>query len=116
VFRGPGVCTPGIGDSFRVKVPIRVKVPDGGWCHQPLVKDKGVAIARAILKDVPLLLLDEATSSVDTESEAAVQEALEHLMVGRTALVIAYRLSTVHNSDLIVVMKDGHIIEHGDHE
>ena len=75
-----------------------------------------VAIARAILKDAPILLLDEATSALDTESEAKVQEALEHLRKGRTAIVIAHRLSTVRNADQIAVIKDGQVVEVGSHE
>lgn len=75
-----------------------------------------VAIARAILKDAPILLLDEATSALDTESEAKVQEALEHLRKDRTALVIAHRLSTVRNADRIIVIKDGQVVETGTHD
>jgi len=74
-----------------------------------------VAIARALLKDAPLLLLDEATSALDTESEYAVQEALSRLMKGRTTLVIAHRLSTVHHADRIVVLDRGRIVESGNH-
>jgi ATP-binding cassette subfamily B protein len=74
-----------------------------------------LVIARAILKDSPILLLDEATSALDAESEAAVQEALEHLMEGRTSLVIAHRLSTVKTADRIVVMEGGEIVEIGTH-
>lgn len=74
-----------------------------------------IAIARAILKDAPILVLDEATSALDSESEALIQEALDNLMKGRTALVIAHRLSTVANLDRIIVMKDGKIIEEGTH-
>jgi len=74
-----------------------------------------IAIARAMLKDAPLLILDEATSSLDTESERHIQAALETLMMDRTTLVIAHRLSTVENADLILVMHEGRIAEVGKH-
>jgi ATP-binding cassette subfamily B protein len=75
-----------------------------------------VAIARALLKDPAILILDEATSALDAESEAAVQEALELLLQGRTTFVIAHRLSTVIHADKVVVLKDGSILETGRHE
>lgn len=74
-----------------------------------------LAIARALYKDAPILILDEATSALDTESERAVQDALERLMQNRTTLVIAHRLSTVHHANRIVVMEAGQIIETGSH-
>lgn len=74
-----------------------------------------LAIARALYKDAPILILDEATSALDSESERAVQEALERLMQNRTTLVIAHRLSTVHHADRIVVMDAGRIVEIGNH-
>jgi subfamily B ATP-binding cassette protein MsbA len=74
-----------------------------------------LAIARALLKDPPILILDEATSHLDSESEALVQKALGNLMAGRTALVIAHRLSTVQRSDRILVMEAGRIVEEGTH-
>ena len=75
-----------------------------------------IALARAFLKDAPILLLDEATSALDAESERKVQEALSRLMQGRTTLVIAHRLSTVRDADLICVMDRGRIIEQGSHD
>ena len=74
-----------------------------------------LAIARAIYKDAPILILDEATSALDTESERAVQQALDSLMEGRTTLVIAHRLSTIEHADRIVVLEHGRIIETGNH-
>ncbi len=99
------------------------RLPDG---YDTVIGERGVklsggqrqriAIARAVLKDAPILILDEATSSVDTETEALIQQALERLMVGRTTIIIAHRLSTVRNADLIVVLEGSRIVEMGSHE
>ena len=75
-----------------------------------------ITIARAMVEKAPLLILDEATSSVDTRTEELIQRAMDKLTVGRTSFVIAHRLSTIRNADLILVMKDGDIIESGNHE
>jgi ATP-binding cassette subfamily B protein len=75
-----------------------------------------VSIARALLKNAPILILDEATASVDTATERLIQEALEHLMRGRTSFVIAHRLSTIRNADQILVLRQGEIVERGTHE
>ena len=75
-----------------------------------------LTIARAMLADAPMLILDEATSSVDTRTEALIQKAMEKLMKGRTSFVIAHRLSTIKTADLILVMRDGNIVEQGSHE
>ena len=74
-----------------------------------------VALARAFLADAPILILDEATSSLDSESEALIQQAMERLMVGRTTIVIAHRLSTVRALDRILVFERGRIVEEGNH-
>ena len=75
-----------------------------------------LAIARAAIADPPVLILDEATSSIDTRTESIVQQGMDNLMKGRTVFVIAHRLSTIRNSDAIMVMEHGRIIERGDHE
>ena len=75
-----------------------------------------LAIARAAIADPPVLILDEATSSIDTRTERIIQESMDRLMSGRTTFVIAHRLSTVKNSDCIMVLEQGRIIERGTHE
>jgi len=99
------------------------RLPEG---YDTMIGERGVklsggqkqrlAIARAVLKDAPILILDEATSAVDTETELLIQQALERLMVGKTTLVIAHRLSTVRNADVIVVLEGSRIVEMGTHE
>jgi len=98
------------------------QLPEG---YDTLIGERGVklsggqkqrlAIARAVLKDAPILILDEATSSVDTETELLIQQALERLVTGRTTVIIAHRLSTVRNADVIVVLKGKRIVEMGTH-
>lgn len=75
-----------------------------------------LAIARAAVADPPALILDEATSSIDTRTEKMVQDSMDRLMSGRTTFVIAHRLSTIKNSDCIMVLENGRIIERGSHE
>jgi ATP-binding cassette subfamily B protein len=75
-----------------------------------------LAIARAAIADPPVLILDEATSSIDTRTEKIVQDGMDKLMHGRTTFVIAHRLSTIRNSDCIMVMENGRIIERGNHD
>jgi len=75
-----------------------------------------IAVARAFLRNSPILILDEPTSSIDTKTESVILDALERLMLGRTTFMIAHRLSTVRNADLLLVLQEGRIVEHGTHE
>ena len=75
-----------------------------------------LTIARTIISDPKILILDEATSSVDTRTEVSIQKAMDHLTEGRTSFIIAHRLSTIRNADMILVMKDGDIVETGTHQ
>ena len=74
-----------------------------------------LTIARTIISDPKILIFDEATSSVDTRTEIAIQKAMDHLMEGRTSFIIAHRLSTIRDADVILVMRDGDIVETGNH-
>lgn len=102
--------------QFIDRLPLRYKTlcGEGGHLLSGGQKQR-VAIARAVLKDPKILLLDEATSALDAESEHLVQEALQKLMRGRTTIVVAHRLSTIRDSDLIVVLDKGRIVEQGKH-
>ncbi len=97
-----------LADGYQTRLGERGVTLSGGQRQR-------IAIARAILKDAPILLLDEATSALDAENELAVQKALEGVMKDRTTLVIAHRLATVQKADRILVMKEGRIVEEGDH-
>ena len=98
-----------IPDAYKAQVGERGVMLSGGQRQR-------IAIARAVLKDPKILLLDEATSALDSENEKLVQEALDRLMVGRTSIVIAHRLSTIVDSDQIIVVQNGRIVERGTHE
>ena len=87
---------------------------DGGSLSQG--QKQLLCISRVMLCLPPVLILDEATSSIDTRTEIRIQKAFQRMMEGRTSFVVAHRLSTIRESDVILVMKDGHIIEQGNHE
>ena len=99
------------------------RLPDG---YDTVINEEGsglsqgqkqlISIARIMLKDPPMLILDEATSSIDTRTEMRIQRAFEKIMKGKTSFIIAHRLSTIKNADVILVMKDGNVIEQGSHE
>ena len=103
--------------DFIIKLPqgYNTNIGDAGGKLSGGQKQR-LSIARAVLKNPPIMILDEATSALDTESERLVQDALEQMMENRTSLVIAHRLSTVQKADLIVVLKEGKIIEQGTHK
>ena len=87
---------------------------DGGGISQG--QKQLLCIARVMLCLRPMLILDEATSSIDTRTEVRIQKAFQRMMEGRTSFIVAHRLSTIRDADVILVMKDGHIIEQGDHQ
>ena len=99
------------------------RLPDG---YDTVINEEGsglsqgqkqlISIARIMLKDPPMLILDEATSSIDIRTEQRIQRAFEKIMKGKTSFIIAHRLSTIKNADVILVMKDGNVIEQGSHE
>lgn len=103
--------------EFVCELPkgIETNIGDGGGKLSGGQQQR-ISIARAVLKNAPIMILDEATSALDTESERAVQVALENMMRNRTSIVIAHRLSTIKNADEIIVMKKGEIVEQGTHE
>ena len=87
---------------------------DGGNISQG--QKQLLCIARVMLRLPPILILDEATSSIDTRTEARIQKAFQQMMEGRTSFIVAHRLSTIRQADVILVMKDGHVIEQGTHD
>ena len=103
--------------EFIVKLPegYQTKLSEGGNTLSGGEKQR-IAIARAILKDAPILLLDESTASLDAGNEAKINQALDHLMKGKTVFVIAHRLNTIQNADQIIVLNDGKIEEMGTHD
>lgn len=105
----------GIGDYIR-SLPEGFDTVVGEASALSAGQRQQLAIARAMVKDAPMLILDEATSSVDTRTERRIQEAMDRMMVGRTSFVIAHRLSTVRDADVILVIRDGSIVEQGTHE
>ena len=105
----------GIGDYIR-SLPDGFDTVVGSASGLSAGQRQQLAIARAIVKDAPMIILDEATSSVDTRTERRIQEAMERMMEGRTSFVIAHRLSTIRNADVILVLRDGSIVEQGTHQ
>ena len=105
----------GIGDHIR-SLPDGFDTVIGGASGLSAGQRQQLAIARAMVKDAPMIILDEATSSVDTRTERRIQEAMDRMMEGRTSFVIAHRLSTIRNADVILVIRDGNIVEQGTHD
>ena len=104
-------------DGFIKRLPDGYNtVLHGGGANLSQGQRQLLAIARAAVADPPVLILDEATSSIDTRTEIKIQNAFAKLMEGRTSFIVAHRLSTIQSADVILVMKDGHIIEQGNHE
>ena len=104
-------------DSFIRRLPEGydpVIAEDGGNISQG--QKQLLCIARVMLCLPPMLILDEATSSIDTRTEVRIQAAFARMMQGRTSFIVAHRLSTIREADVILVMKDGHIVEQGDHD
>ena len=99
----------GFPEGYKTLVGERGTTLSGG-------QKQRIAIARTLLKDPCILILDDATSSVDTETEAEIRQALEHLMEGRTTFIIAHRIQTVMDADRIIVFDQGHIVQMGTHE
>ena len=107
--------------SKGIMVNVEAEDPDAllirsAKIHDMEFGDNLLAIARAAVADPPVLVLDEATSSIDTRTERLVQQGMDKIMHGRTTFVIAHRLSTVRNADIIIVLEHGHIVEQGTHE
>ena len=103
-------------DGFIRKLPQGYDTPlseDGGTLSQG--QKQLLCIARVMLSLPPMLILDEATSSIDTRTELKIQQAFQRMMEGRTSFLVAHRLSTIQNADSILVMRDGHIVEQGNH-
>ena len=96
--------------------PIQQQLKEQQYMRAEPTEEPAPQIARALLVDPRVLVMDEATSSVDTVTEALIQEALERLLAGRSAIVIAHRLSTVRNADQILVLNEGRLVERGGHE
>ena len=104
-------------DGFIKRLPDGYNtVLHGGGANLSQGQRQLLAIARAAVADPPVLILDEATSSIDTRTERLVQKGMDALMSGRTSFVIAHRLSTIKDADVILVMKDGDIVEQGTHD